>query len=120
MLSIARVTIKDWILKRVVTNPLIMPASAPMLRTSATVGSVPSPARIINEAAPTAQSASTAPTDRSMPPIRMTSVMPMAMMPFSEAKRTMLSRLLGSRKMLRPSRTGENKVERIRMAISPK
>ena len=33
--------------------------------------------------------------------------MPMAMMPFSEAKRTMLSKLRGSRKTLLPLRAGE-------------
>ena len=80
----------------------------------------PDPSRIMNDAAPTAHKASTAPTERSMPPIRITSVMPMAMMPFSDAKRTILRRLLGSRKILCPLRTGDSNADRIKMAISPK
>jgi hypothetical protein len=73
----------------------------------------------MNAAAPTAHKARTAPTERSIPPVKITSVTPMAMMPFSEAKRTMLSRLRGSRKTMAPFRTGERIAARTRMTINP-
>ena len=55
-----------------------------------------------------------------MPPVRITSVMPTAMIPFSEAKRTMLSRLREVRKTFSPLRTGARIADTMRMATSPK
>ena len=49
----------------------------------------------------------TDPTDRSMPPIRMTSVMPTAIMPFSATSRTMLAWFSGSINRFTPRRVGE-------------
>ena len=57
----------------------------------------------------TEPSARIEPTDRSMPPVRMTSVMPTATMPLLETWRSTLDRLPGLRKMLTPRElTGED------------
>ena len=47
----------------------------------------------------TADTASTDPTDRSMPPVRMTTVMPVASTMLIDACRTMFSRLFSVRKL---------------------
>ena len=109
----------DWICSRVVISPLTVPTRVPRARTSKIVRNVPEPWFIIRSAAATAHNAITAPTERSIPPVRMTSVMPTAMIPFSDAKRTMLSRLREVRKTFWPLRTGATIVETMRMATSP-
>ena len=55
-----------------------------------------------------------------MPPVRMTSVMPTAMIPFSDAKRTMLSRFREVRNTFSPLRTGATSADTMRMATRPK
>ena len=111
-LSMAKVVMNDWRLKRVVTQPLTRPMLPVTASVSATTGIVSRPSCIRPLAATTAPSAMTAPTERSMPPMRMTMVMPMAMMPLTDAKRTMLSRFAGCRKTMVPSRWGEARAAR--------
>ena len=60
---------------------------------------MPKSSLTISTAEPTAARPSTAPTERSMPPIRITNVIPTAMMPISEIARTTLNRLSLLRKM---------------------
>jgi hypothetical protein len=67
---------------------------------------------------PTAQSARTAPTERSIPPVMITRVMPIAMMPFSDAKRMTLSRFRLSRKTFSPRRSGERIAARAKIRMS--
>ena len=60
------------------------------------------------------------PTERSMPPVRMTSVMPTATMPLLETWRKTSARLPGLRKMLMPRElTGEVAMPTARSAIRP-
>ena len=109
----------DWICSRVITKPLIAPTKAPSASTARMVGTVPRSWCIIRSALATAHSASTAPTERSMPPVRITSVIPMAMIPFSDAKRTMFSRFREVRNTFCPLRTGATIADTIRMTASP-
>ena len=64
-----------------------------------------------SQAVSVAASASTEPTDRSMPPEMTTAVMPTARIPFSATCRRMSVRLPMSRKTGRPPRTGEKTIE---------
>ena len=61
------------------------------------VGTRPKPPLIIIVAVTTLDRPSSAPTERSMPAVMMTKVMPMAMMPVSDTARTMLAMLSGAR-----------------------
>ena len=70
---------------------------------AATDGRKPQSFSTIRTAEPTAASPSTAPTERSMPPIRITNVIPTAMMPISDTARTTLARLSALRNRISPS-----------------
>lgn len=82
MLSMPSVTMKDGIFQRVEIQPLRKPQAAPVAmqassaKVIATAGDRLS--SIMTVAPTTVQSASTEPTERSMPPVRMTKVMPAA------------------------------------------
>ena len=69
----------------------------------------PGPSRrvVMIVAVSTLERLSSAPTERSMPAVMMTKVMPTAMMPVSETARTMLAMLSGARNRMRPCRRGE-------------
>ncbi len=60
---------------------LTRPSSAPMARPIAEAAQMSRPKRLHNCAASTADRLATAPTDRSMPPVRMTRLSPSATMP---------------------------------------
>ena len=67
----------------------------------------------------TLDSPSTAPTERSMPAVMMTNVMPTAMMPVSDTARTMLAMLSGARNRIAPRRRGENTMPPITTSTRP-
>ena len=73
----ANVAMNGWILNLLMTSPTISPINDPTTRTmTITIGAErPCCSRV---AAITELSAITAPTDRSIPPVRITKVMPMA------------------------------------------
>ncbi len=120
MLIVASVVINDCNRSLVETTPLMSPAAVPIARTVSNVSGTPKSYCIIVTADATAQRASTAPTERSIPPVMMTSVIPIAMMPFSEAKRIMFSRFRLSRKTFSPFRSGERMAARMRISRSTK
>jgi hypothetical protein len=79
------------------SNPLIAPSKAPKSSTSARTATIGMPAAS-SEALTTETSATIDPTERSMPPVAMTKVMPTPMMMMGAAWRATLRRLLGFRK----------------------
>ncbi len=112
------VAMNGGILKRAISEPLTRPQRAPIAKAARTGTSTGTsrPGNLISAqssrcarlAATTAARARTDPEDRSMPPVMMTMVTPMAIRPTTEIWRTMLSRLRAVRK------AGDKKV----MAIS--
>src|SRR3989442_3714268 len=93
MVSIPSVAMKGCTLPRVITRPLTSPSSAPTARPPPMPTSTGRPAAS-SPAITAPESASTEPTLRSMPPVRITNVMPAAMTALMETCRAMLSRLL--------------------------
>lgn len=94
--------------KRVITAPFTRPTSTPKIATqritSGTLKKRMSPfhsGRPLVSSAPATmpQIPATAPTDKSMPPVRMTSVMPMASRPVIATCWVMISRLEAVRKL---------------------
>ncbi len=102
-------------------QPHRLPASTPM----AMDGSSPRPVSS-NSASTPAVMYMVAPTDRSIPPVSSTKVMPMAMMPTSVADRMMFSRLAGLEKRelnrLKPMKITTNKINDMFLsrAITPR
>ncbi len=101
----ASVAMKGGMPKRVIIRPLKAPAAAqsstartpPAVMPAALASRAPACSRM-NQAAVTAARASRLPTERSMPPVRITSVMPMARMAMTAIWLAMLSRLSAFRK----------------------
>src|SRR3989441_597199 len=93
MVSIPSVAMKGCTLPRVMTRPLTSPSSAPTASPPPMPTSTGRPAAS-NPAITAPENASTEPTLRSMPPVRITNVMPAAMTALMETCRAMLSRLL--------------------------
>jgi hypothetical protein len=60
-----------------------------------------------------------APTERSIPAVMMTNVMPTAMIPVSDTARTMLAMLSGARKRMWPCRRGEKMMPPIATRMRP-
>ena len=81
---------------RVEMTPCSAPNAAPQATTNSTVGMRPQPAVVMIVAVSTLDRLSSAPTDRSMPAVMMTKVMPTAMMPVSDTARTILAILSGA------------------------
>src|SRR5438093_1325328 len=93
MVSMPSVAMKGWTLPRVTTRPSSSPNAAPTANPAPMPTSSGRPAE--SRPAMTApETASTEPTLRSMPPVRMTKVMPAAITALMETCRAMLSRLL--------------------------
>ena len=103
----ASVTMNGSRRKRVEMTPCSAPKAAPQTTTNSRVGIRPQPAVVMIVAVSTLDRLSSAPTDRSMPAVMMTKVMPTAMMPVSDTARTMLAMLSGARNRMRPWRRGE-------------
>src|SRR5262245_19801741 len=101
------------------TAALIAPMSSPAASTATTVSVVPYPPRISITEESVAAKASVEPTERSMPPARITNVIPTAIMPFSETWRRMSVRLPMSRKMISPRLAGEKTHASAKTVISP-
>ena len=68
---------KGWTSKYSMTRPIITPSRGPTTSTAPTASGIGQPA-LSAVARITVDSATTDPTDRSMPPVRMTKVMPTA------------------------------------------
>ena len=79
----------------------------------------PQPAVVMIVAVSTLERLSSAPTERSMPAVMMTKVMPTAMMPVSETARTMLAMLSGARNRMWPCRRGEKMTPPIATTTRP-
>ena len=62
---------------------------------------------------------SSAPTERSIPAVMMTNVMPTAMIPVSLTARTILAMLSGARNRIRPWRRGEKIMPPIATSTRP-
>src|SRR5213593_1764461 len=93
MVSMPSVAMKGWTLPRVTIRPSRSPNAAPTASPAPMPTSSGRPAE--SRPAMTApETASTEPTLRSMPPVRMTKVMPAAITALMETCRAMLSRLL--------------------------
>src|ERR1700677_4456413 len=103
----ASVTMNGSSRNRVEIEPWRAPKAAPTARTASSVGSRPQPTLTIIVAVNTLDRLSNAPTERSMPAVMMTKVMPTEMMPVSEMARMMLAILSSARKRMWPWRTGE-------------
>ena len=86
-----------WTFRYVMKKPIVAPMAMPMtsMRPMTTHGSMPSPRRRAAEA--TVVRATTPPTDRSIPPDRMTNVMPIALMSRNGAARKRFRKTCGSR-----------------------
>src|SRR3990170_5406150 len=78
MLKVARVTMKDGIRPYDERNPLTAPRRMLMTRTTAIAEGTDIPSNLIREAMIMVSSAMAAPGERSIPPVRMTSVEPTA------------------------------------------
>ena len=102
-----------------VAMPWSAPKTRPIASTTTTDGRKPQSLSTISTAEPTAASPSTAPTDRSMPPISITNVIPTAMIPISDTARTTLARLSALRNRISPSRRGEKMIAATNTASSP-
>ncbi len=72
-----RVTTNGWMSKWWITSPMSSPSPAPSTRTATITSGAGQPARSV-DAVTMVDSATTAPTDRSMPPLRITNVIPTA------------------------------------------
>ena len=95
---VTRVAMKACTLPLAMMRPLTPPSRAPAPRVRGTTSQIGSSmATMVAARAP--HRASTEPTDRSMPAVRMTSVMPTAMMALTEVWRSMLSRLSAVKKL---------------------
>jgi hypothetical protein len=90
--SIASVTTKGWMRALAITSPLTRPSSAAVPTPPSSATAVPLPASF---AATIPATASSAPTDRSIPPVRMTKVIPSATRPSMLFCRSTLSRFSG-------------------------
>lgn len=110
----------DWMPIIAVAIPCNAPKTSPSASTSTTDGRKPQSLSTISTAEPTAARPSTAPTDRSMPPIRITNVIPTAMMPISDTARTTFARLSALTNRISPSRRGEKMIAATNTASSPK
>ena len=82
MFIIASVTMNAGILTFVMKNPSIRPITVPIRTPARSAGTRPQPDLAIKAIDITPESATTDPTDRSMPPSRITYVMPNAIIPF--------------------------------------
>ena len=102
----ASVTMNGSSRKRVEMTPCMAPNAAPQATTNRTVGMRPQPAVVMIVAVSTLDRLSSAPTERSMPAVMMTKVMPTAMMPVSDTARTMLAMLSGARNRMMPVPAG--------------
>src|SRR3989304_4351785 len=78
MVKVARVTMKDGIRPYDERNPLTAPRRMLMTRTTAVAEGTDIPSNLIREAMIMVSSAMAAPGERSIPPVRMTSVEPTA------------------------------------------
>ena len=105
--------------KRVEMRPCTAPNAAPQATTKSTVGINPQPAVVMMVAVSTLDRLSSAPTERSIPAVMMTNVMPTAMIPVSETARTILAILSGARKRMRPCRRGEKMTPPIATTTRP-
>ena len=83
MLIIPKVTTNGVTLPMVITTPLIVPMNAPNNSVAATTATTGQP-RCSKLAQTTPVSARIDPTDRSIPAVKMTNVMPTAMMPMTD------------------------------------
>src|SRR4051794_6997982 len=115
----ASVTMKASRRKRVEIAPCMQPNRAPQVMTNSTVGTSPQPQVVMIVAVSTLHRLSSAPTDRSIPAVMMTKVMPTAMMPVSEIARTMFAMLSGARNRTEPCRRGEKMTPPIATRIRP-
>ncbi len=108
MLIMPRVTTKGAMRPMVISRPLASPQPMPMTSASRMTGRIPAPAFSVPAATAPAM-AKIEPTERSIPPVRMTKVMPTAMMPKIELWRTTLSTLVTLRN------TGERTARKMQM-----
>ena len=104
--SPASVTMNGSSRKRVEMTPWTAPKAAPQATTKSTVGMSPQPAVVMIVAVSTLERLRSAPTERSMPAVMMTKVMPTAMMPVSDTARTILAMLSGARNRMMPVPAG--------------
>ena len=100
-------------------TPWTAPKAAPQATTNTTVGISPQPAVVMMVAVSTLERLKSAPTERSIPAVMMTKVMPTAMIPVSDTARTILAMLSGARNRMRPCRRGEKMMPPITTTISP-
>ena len=114
----ASVTMNGSSRKRVEMTPCAAPNAAPQATTNSRVGMRLQPLVMI-VAVSTLERLSSAPTERSMPAVMMTKVMPTAMMPVSDTARTMLAILSGCRNRIMPCRRGEKITPPIATTIRP-
>ena len=98
MKSVARVTIKGMIRRPTMAAALIAPRSAPARTATARPPATPTPASRMAKPAISGARYMTLPTERSMPAVSSTKVMPIAAMPMKADCLTMLARLSGARK----------------------
>jgi len=84
----ASVAMNGWTRNRAAIVPDTAPHSPPSTSTNGTAAQAGQPQWMLAFAKHTATSARTLPTDRSMPPAMMTSVMPQARMPNTDACRS--------------------------------
>src|SRR5579872_1720008 len=103
----AKVTMNGSRRNRVEMIPCAAPKAAPQTMTKSSVGARSQPAVVMIVAVSTLDSESSAPTERSMPAVMITKVMPTAMIPVSETARTMFAILSGARNRIMPCRRGE-------------
>ena len=93
MLNMPNVVMKGLTLTRVIIRPLMHPKSVPKLRPSSTAIHGGTTCVYIRRAVIIAEAANTEPTDRSMPPVTMIMVSPMAMIPMVDIPRNTLKML---------------------------
>ena len=113
MLIIASVAMNGGSFATVTRNPLTMPHSAPVAMPRKTDGTSGTPALCESQPSIIIEKASTEPTERSMPPMRITSVIPMATIPPTVTWSRMFSQLRTWRKYR------EAKENRAQRRISP-
>ncbi len=93
MLSIPSVVIKGLILNLVITRPFVNPSNNPKERPQITERKALSSCTVINLAVSIEDTARRDPTERSMPPVTITIVCPIAIMPIVDIPRRTLNRL---------------------------
>ena len=98
MVSIASVAISAGIFVRVTLSPLMRPISAPTARLVMLASRTGTPKSLTKPTQSTEDTASTAPTDRSMPATRMTKDWPMAMTAMMVEENSRFSMLRRDRK----------------------